>query len=330
METAAKKRNFISYLPQILVFILIIAVGGIWAWRVYSGDWIVQVNGVKISKAELDRETALAEKFFETYYGVDFQGDEGEVLKKQLRQQTLYQLIDYALLQQAAVSCGLQVSEDEIDQQLLLDQMQAGGDEKFQQILKEEGMTEDQYRETLKKLMMIDKLQDHITKDVTVEEKLIQEAYQQYKDMLVMPERAKVGHILLETEEEAREVIAQLKKGTDFELLAEQKSIDPSAKQNKGILGYISKDDTSIAEEFKNAAFALSPGEFSQEPVKTEFGYHVICCFDKKAAGTASYDEVKDSLSQQLLAQKKQEKFREYQEKLRMNCRLFWHPDYEG
>ncbi|HAF17296.1 MAG: SurA N-terminal domain-containing protein [Thermacetogeniaceae bacterium] len=329
METAAKTRKIVSYLPQILVFILIIAVGGIWAWRVYSGDWIVQVNGIKISRAELDRETALAEKFFETYYGVDFQGDEGEALKKQLRQQTLFQLIDYALLHQAAVNCGLQVSEGEINQQLLLDQMQAGGAENFRQILKQEGMTEDQYRETLKKVMMIDKLQDYITKDVTVEEKLIQEAYQEYKDMLVMPERVKVGHILVETEEEARDLIAQLKQGTDFEKLAEQKSIDPSAKQNKGILGYIGKNDTGIAEEFKNAAFTLSPGEFSQEPVKTEFGYHVIWCFDKKDAGTATYEEVKDSLSQQLIAQKKQEKFSEYQEKLRMNSWLFWHPDYE-
>lgn len=330
METAAKKRKIVSYLPQILVFILIVAVGGIWAWRVCSGDWIVQVNGAKISKSELDREAALAEKFFETYYGVDFQGDKGEALKKQVRQQTLYQLIDYALLYQAAVSCGLQVSEDEIDQQLLLDQMQAGGAERFQQILKEEGMTEAQYRETLKKLMMINKLEEYITRDVTVDEKTIKEVYQEYKDMLVMPERVKVGHILVKTEEEAREVIAQLKKGTDFEKLAEQKSIDPSAKQNKGILGYISKNDSSIAEEFRNAAFALAPGEFTQEPVKTEFGYHVIWCFDKKAAGTATYEEAKDSLTQQLLAQKKQEKFSEYQEKLRMNCWLFWHPHYEG
>ncbi|HHY40453.1 MAG TPA: hypothetical protein GX502_04310 [Syntrophaceticus sp.] len=329
MERAAKTKRIISYLPQILLFILIVTVGGIWGWRVYSGDWVVQVNGVKISRAELDRETALAEKFFESYYGVDFQGDEGEALKKQLRQQTLYQLIDYALLHQAAVSCGLRVSEEEIDHQLLLDQMQAGGAERFQQLLKEEGVTEEQYRETLKKLMMIDKLQDYITKDVTVGEKLIQEAYQEYKDMLVIPERVKVGHILVETEEEAREVIAQLKQGSDFEKLAEQKSIDPSAKQNKGILGYIGKNDSSIAEEFKNAAFSLSPGEFSQEPVKTEFGYHVIWCFDKKAAGTATYEEVKDSLSQQLIAQKKQERLSEYLEKLRMNCRLFWHPDYE-
>lgn len=330
METAAKKKNILSYLPQLLVFVLIIAVGGIWAWRVYSGDWIVQVNGVKISAAELDQETALAEKFFETYYGVDFQGEEGQALKEQLRQQTLYQLIDYALLQQAAASCGLQVSEAEIDQQLLLDQMQAGGADKFQQMLKEEGMTEAQYRETLKKLMTIDKLEEYITKDVTVDEKSIKEAYQEYKDMLVMPERVKVGHILVKTEEEAKEVIAQLKKGTDFEKLAEEKSIDPSAKQNKGILGYISKNDTSLDKEFKNAAFALAPGEFTQEPVKTKFGYHVIWCFDKKAAGTATYEEVKDSLSQQLLAQKKQQKFSEYQEKLRMNCWLFWHPDYRG
>lgn len=329
MDTTAKSRKVVSYLPQILVFILIIAVGGLWAWWVYSGDWIVQVNGFKISSEDLERETALAEQFFESYYGVDFQGDEGEQLKEQLRQQTLSQLIDYALLHQAAVNCGLNVSKEELDQQLLMDQMQAGGVENFRQILENEGMTEGQYRETLEKMMMIDKLQAYITRDVTVEEQSVHDAYDEYKDMLVMPERVQVGHILVETEDEAKEIIAELKQGIDFGDLAEQKSIDPSVTQNKGMLGYITKDDTSIVEEFKNAAFKLSPGEYSQEPVKTEFGYHVIRCFDKKEAGTATYEEAKDSLSQQLIAQKKQEKFTTYQEKLRMNSRLLWHPDKE-
>lgn len=293
-------------------------------WWVYHGNWVVQVNGTEVSREEFDHEISLAKVYLESYYGVDFQGEQGEMLKKQLRQQSLSQLVDRALMCHAARTSGIEVSKEELEQRLLIDQLQVGGPENFQKLLKEQGMTEVKYRETLEEMMIMEKLQDYVTRDVTVEEEEIRKAYQEYKDLLVVPERAKVGHVLLETDEEAQEVISALKKGADFQELAVEKSVDPSVAENKGILGYISKDDSRIAEEFKIEAFRLSPGEFSQEPVKTEFGYHVLWNFEKKEASQASYEQVKDGLGQELLAEKKQEKLMHYLESLRRESEVLY------
>lgn len=318
------KKKF-TRLLQILVFFLIIAVGGIWAWQVYRGDWVVQVNGTKVSGAELDGETARTQDLLKSYYGINFEGDEGKKLNDQVRQQALAQLADRALLCRAAKSCGIRVVDDEIEAQIASDQLQAGGLQGFQQILKSQGLTEAQYREYLEEVFLIQKLQEYMTTDVTVQDGEVQEAYQEYKDYLTVPERVKVGHILVKTSEEAGEVISALKQGTDFQELAVKKSIDPSVSQNKGVLGYITEKD-SIAEEFLKESFRLQVGEFSQEPVKTEFGYHVIYCFDKQEPGPASYEEVKDGLKQEVLSQKKQDVFTQYLNALRKSSQIFKNP----
>src|SRR5208282_6237516 len=80
-------------------------------------------------------------------------------------------------------------------------------------------------------------------------------------------------HILLATEAEAKSVIAELDKGADFAVLAKKYSTDPAA-QSGGDLGFFGHDD--MVKEFGDAAFALSPGQYSKTPVKTEFGWHVI------------------------------------------------------
>ncbi|MGB4503682.1 MAG: SurA N-terminal domain-containing protein [Syntrophaceticus sp.] len=317
------KKGF-KYLPQVLVFILIVALGFIWIWWVYHGDWVVQVNGYKISEKDLDQEAAYLQIMQESQ-GMDFQGDQGKMLKAQLRQIALNQLVDRALMCQAARQSGIKVDKAEIENQILITQLQAGGAENFQKMLAAQGMTEAGYKKLLEESMMLEQLWEQVTKDTVVEEDEIRRAYQELKDLLIFPERVKVGHILVKTEEDAREVIAELKEGADFQELAVKKSTDPTVKQNKGILDDISKD-SSVAEEFKAEAFRLSPGEFSQEPVKTEFGYHVLWCFEKKDAGQASYEDVKDLLEQQLLNEKKQEQFMHYLDGLRKAGRIMYHP----
>jgi parvulin-like peptidyl-prolyl isomerase len=323
-ETAhSSKKSF--YLPQILVFILIIAVGGFWLWRVYGGDWVVQVNGVKITDQALESEVASAEAMLQMQ-GIALEGEQGEMMQGMLRQQVLSQLVDRALISHAAQSCGLKVGQEKLDQQIMLFQMQVGGAENFQKLIQEQGMTEAEYREALEEMMLIQELQTYVTKDVTVEEEEIKKFYEEQKEVLIYPERVNVGHILVETEEEAKEVITELKQGADFQELALEKSIDPSVAENKGVLGDITKE-SSLVEEFIEEAFSLSSGEFSQEPVKSEYGYHVLWNFERKEAGQASYDEVKDHLQQELLAQKQQERYNEYIEGLRSNGKLLWHPE---
>jgi peptidyl-prolyl cis-trans isomerase C len=100
-------------------------------------------------------------------------------------------------------------------------------------------------------------------------------------------------HILVETEDEAKAVIAELKKGTDFASLAKLKSKDPGAAAEGGDLGYFTKDQ--MVPEFAEAALKLEKGELS-EPVKTQFGWHVIRVEDKRDRPIPPFDQVKDQI----------------------------------
>ena len=108
-------------------------------------------------------------------------------------------------------------------------------------------------------------------------------------------------HILLETEEAAKEVIAELDGGADFAELAKTKSTGPSGPSG-GDRGYLGKG--RMVPEFEAAAFALEKGAHSAEPVKTQFGWHVIKKEDERESQPPSYDQVKDQI-RQLVAQEK-------------------------
>lgn len=116
-------------------------------------------------------------------------------------------------------------------------------------------------------------------------------------------EEVKASHILVESEDKAKEIIARLEKGEDFDKLARSESIDPSAKENGGDLGYFSEGE--MVPEFSEAAFALKAGEMTKTPIKTQFGYHIIKLVDRRKAEPPSFADseaaIKVELSQQVV-----------------------------
>jgi peptidyl-prolyl cis-trans isomerase C len=96
-------------------------------------------------------------------------------------------------------------------------------------------------------------------------------------------------HILVETEDEAKAIEAELKKGADFAELAKKKSKDPGAADG-GDLGFFTKDQ--MVPEFSTVAFALEPGKIS-DPVKSQFGWHVIKVEEKRSRKAPDFDQVK-------------------------------------
>ena len=111
-------------------------------------------------------------------------------------------------------------------------------------------------------------------------------------------EQVHARHVLVDSEDAAKAVLADLKAGTSFEDEAKAKSKDPSAKTNGGDLGYITKGET--VPEFSEAAFKLKPGEITQVPVKTQYGWHIIKVEDRRMAPPPSYDEAKNQVRQQM------------------------------
>lgn len=108
-------------------------------------------------------------------------------------------------------------------------------------------------------------------------------------------------HILLETEEAANEVIAELEGGADFETVAREKSTGPSGPSG-GDLGYFTRG--RMVPEFEEAAFALDVGAYTQEPVQTQFGWHVILVEDKRSVQPPAFAEVEDQIRSVLMRER--------------------------
>jgi peptidyl-prolyl cis-trans isomerase C len=111
-------------------------------------------------------------------------------------------------------------------------------------------------------------------------------------------EEVHARHILVDNEDAAKKIIDQLNKGGDFAALAKANSKDPAA-QNGGDLGFFKKAD--MVPEFADVAFALKPGQISQTPVKTQFGWHVIKVDETRTAPPPTFDQAKEELRQQII-----------------------------
>lgn len=123
------------------------------------------------------------------------------------------------------------------------------------------------------------------------------------KEVAALPKQEEVHarHILVKTEDEAKDVIKQLDAGKDFAELAKEKSTDPN-KDDGGDLGYFTRG--RMVKEFEDAAFSLEKGTYSKTPVKTDFGYHVIKVEDKRDSPPPPFEQVQDQVRQLVMRDK--------------------------
>lgn len=146
------------------------------------------------------------------------------------------------------------------------------------------------------KIVADEYLHQQIKKHVT--DDMLKSAYEDYKKNFKGEEEVRASHILLKTEAEANDVIKQLKGGADFAKLAAEKSEDKAAAKQGGDLGYFHKAD--MVPSFADAAFSMKPGDVSQKPVKSDFGWHVIKVVDKRTSQPESFDAIKPQLENKL------------------------------
>jgi peptidyl-prolyl cis-trans isomerase C len=140
-----------------------------------------------------------------------------------------------------------------------------------------------------------------LSKDVgpTITDAAVRARYDQEVAGKPGDEEVHAKHILVDNEADAKKIIADLKGGADFAALAKQYSKDPSGAQQGGDLGFFKKDE--MVPEFAAAAFALEPGQVSQTPVHSQFGWHVILLVERRNAEPPSFDKARDELRQKMI-----------------------------
>ena len=295
MKNLIKEKSFqIKVVAVLLIVVLIGAV--IFSTGMLSGktegEVVARVNGEAINKDELYK-----------------------LLEEQYGQEALDLLISEKVLELELEKQNIVVSEEDVQKESneIIDQY--GGQEEFDAALISYGYTLDNFKKDIESNLKMKKL---LEPEITITEEEMKAYFDENKETFDVKEQVKASHILVDSEETAQEVRNKLLAAEDFAEMAKEYSTDTSNSELGGELGFFSRGD--MVAEFENAAFALEIGKIS-EPIKTEYGYHIIKVEEKKAAKAATYEESKAEIKEILFNEKLptaydtwlQDKYEEYE-----------------
>jgi len=272
---------------------------------------LATVGNEKITKGDLDKQIVPQLK---QQYGDDYAtNDKVKDQVKQAKTQGLNSLVTQNILLQKATELNLKPSDDVINSQI--DETMNGyktqypEEGQFADVLKQAGLTEDELKDSLKKQIIMTAVQQDMVKDITVTDEDIQTYYNENKDtQFSVGAGATAAHILVADEQTAKDLKVKLDAGADFATLAKENSTDPGSKDKGGSLGFVAYNSTQLVTEFMDGFKKLKEGEVS-EPVKSQFGYHLIKATGLKSAEVSPLDTVKDQVKQTLLQQKQSTAF---------------------
>lgn len=260
--TSLKKIN-----AALLILILCISLGAASIdLLAQETEAIATVNGVVITKAQ--------------FY---------DLLEEQYGAYALQELVQRELVNQKSEAMQISIGDEEFAEVYQMIIAQIGGPEALQMFLMQNNATEAQFIEQLRWNMLLGELAGA---EVEVTEEALANWFELNRDYYDVPETVEVSHILVDTEEEAQEILELLKNGGDFKALATEKSLDPGSATLGGYLGDIAKGVT--VPEFEEAAFSVAVGEYVL--ANSNFGWHIITVHSKNQGKTAVLAEIAEEV----------------------------------
>lgn len=274
---------------------------------------VAQIGNEKLTLKDVDDQLGSYISQIKEQYSVTNIADNEEALStlKQYRESILDALVQQAVFLKKADELKLKPTDEELNKELesRMTTIKAmySSDSDFESALKSEDITEDQLKSEIKKSIITEKVQDYITKDVKVTEEDAKKYYEENKEKsYTKGAGADMYHILVADESTAKEIKTKLNNGAKFADLASEYGTD-GTKSEGGSLGYVEYDSTNMDSDFLAGAKKLKEGEVS-DPVKTQFGYHIIMV---KNIHTDKYvqpfDDVKSEIESSLTQTKQQE-----------------------
>jgi foldase protein PrsA len=265
-------------------------------------DAVAVVDGTPISKSTLDELLTRTKK---TYAAQKRQFPKAGTSEYQsLQTQAVAFLVQREEYAREADKLGVKVTDAQIQKKVddVRKQYFGGDQKKFEAGLKAQAYTLDALRSDARAQLVSEGIYKDITGDVKVSDAEAQQYYDDNIDRYKVAESREVRHILVKTKAEADKLHDELTNGADFATLAKEKSLDPGSKDQGGKLT-VSKGQT--VAPFDKAAFSLDTNELS-DPVKTQYGYHIIQALsDVKKGRVTPFTEVRSQIKSTLLQQKK-------------------------
>lgn len=288
-----------------------------------SSGVVATVNGKDITKKEYDQRYNIIKAGYQLQQGITIDEKKDTDTVKTLRDMAYNDLVVQKLLDEEAAKKGVKVTDQEVDENIeyLKTSRNESEPQGFEKFLKQLGLEEKELSAVLKEELTYNKMREKVTADLVVSDDEVKDYYDKNKQMFEQQAGIQMYHILVADEATAREVLNKLKAGEDWNKLASAYSTDDTNKNQGGDLGVVN-ESKNFVEEFKTAALKLKPGELTQEPVKTQFGYHIIKAGEAKPASIVPLEQVKDTIKAQLEQDKKDKDFSKYIDNLKKKAEI--------
>ena len=252
------------------------------------------------------------------------QGDV-EALERDFEQGYLAQLVRRLVLQPRAEELGIEITDQDVSQQIDVIKQDFPSEQAFQETLKEQALDEDALRLLVRDRLVEDALRQEVTAEVTPSEEELRFFYDENLDQF---RQVEVSHILVADEQLARDIARRLQAATAKEIddlfarLARRHSQDQASAPQGGDLGFVSA--AQFVPEFAEAVKALQINRIS-DPVQTEFGFHVIRVTARR---TLTFDEVRTQISAQLAGPTQDDAWNEWVRQAYADARVDINPRY--
>lgn len=280
---------------------------------------IAKVGETDITLDKFNQEFNYAVEEVKGAYGEEYVKD--EKIKENLKNQVIENLVNRELLLAEATKQNIEVTEEEKETEFLSVKDRFKTEEEFKAALESEKTTEDKLKAEIVDNIKINKIISSIEVDTNVTDEEIEKYYNDNIEQFQAGAGADMSHILVKTEEEAKNILGEYEAGTKFEDLAAKYGTD-GTKESGGSLGFVEYDQSNFDKDFLVAAKELKEGEVSQ-PIKTQFGWHLIKVDNIKSEPTAKpIDELKPQITYFLQIQKVNDAHDKYIEGLKKDIKV--------
>ncbi|WP_078543183.1 peptidyl-prolyl cis-trans isomerase [Litchfieldia alkalitelluris] len=210
-------------------------------------------------------------------------------LEERYGKETLEDLIDETVIKLMAEKYNIKISSEVIDREVTMIKTMYNP-------LDHEKINDEQWREQIEMSLLLEEL---VTKDAVISEEEMQQFYDKNKELYDIPTTYHLSHIVVNTLDEANQVIQELNNGSSFTALAMEKSIDEFSANQGGELGFVSLESGYIPSSYIETASELKPNEWSQ-PLKVTDGYAVIVVHETINGVSYTFEQVKDQIKRQI------------------------------
>jgi len=260
---------------------------------------VIRLNQEEVTLSEFNEHFDVAVRMLTKQRGVPYDSLGQEQINT-LRRQYLGQLANDVVMLQEAVKRGITVSDAELDAQVAEFRKEMGGEQDFQASLEMSGLkSESQLRELVRERQLIRLVTEQIRDQMVIRPGDVVVEHHDSEETLAKPEQICMRHILVADENTAQELINELKAGAEFAALAMEKSTDTNTAGKGGDIGCFEKEHNIPKSDFERAAFNAEVNELTG-PVKSEFGYHVIVVYNRRASYVPTLNEVYAELEEEI------------------------------